>query len=100
MGKKDKKTDLFYEIVTLKYDEAEPLIDRIEREGDYEGVLEYLKQWDYGPEMEHSPSYEKPWWHPQDRVYNREPAYDGWTYTIWKSWECETITLTRWRTLL
>lgn len=56
----------FYSIVFLHGDNANEALDILDREGD-DALLQYLKQWDYGTESEHSPQ-SFPAGH-SDRVY-------------------------------
>ena len=74
---------VYHSIVFLSGDEATEPLEILDQRGE-DAAIEYLAQWDYGGEIEHSPSTEKPWG-TADRVYKTD-AGDGQTYFLtWSS---------------
>ena len=59
----------YYEIVFMQGDDAKEPLDILDDKGEL-AALEYLKDWDYGDEMDHSPE-EKPWGNDDD-VYEKD----------------------------
>tara|TARA_R100000808_G_scaffold5801_2_gene17483 strand:- start:5173 stop:5463 length:291 start_codon:yes stop_codon:yes gene_type:complete len=87
----------YHNIIFLQdTEEASDLINQL-LDGQYEAVLKHLAQWDYGPEMEHSPTEGnmRPWGY-FDRTIDF-PAYDEWTYTISYCGGHGYVALTRWK---
>ena len=86
----------YHTIVTITSSDVEVYILLDQLQNDMERtVLDHLKQWDYGPENEHSPSDSQPW-----GTYDKTdtfPAYDGWRYTIASSTHHDYVSLIRHR---
>ena len=85
----------YHNIISLQEHNVPRHLCELLDEKDYEAVLAYLGQWDYGPEMEHSPTDSTPWG-TFDKTWDKE-AYDGWTYTIAFSHQALSVALYRWR---
>lgn len=88
---------VYYDIVFITGDEATEPLEILDQHGE-NAAIEYLAQWDYGAEMEHTPKTEKPWGS-SDRVYKTD-AGNGQTYFL--SWNSRLgyISLTRGKTYL
>lgn len=59
----------YYEIVFMQGDDAKEALDILEKKGE-KAALQYLKDWDYGKEMEHT-AIEKPWGN-DDELYEED----------------------------
>lgn len=68
-SKRNPNAGKYYEIVFMQGEDAEEPLKILDDKGESE-VIDYLADWDYGTEMEHTP-VSKPWG-PDDDTYEKD----------------------------
>lgn len=71
----NEKAQKYYEIVFLQGEEAIEPLHILDDKGE-DAAVEYLSQWDYGGEMEHSPE-EQPWGE-DDETFEKDDYVMSW----------------------
>lgn len=79
LNEDDAQGQKYYEIVFMQGDDAVEPLGILDSKGE-EDALAYLKDWDYGKEMEHSP-VEQPW-SDEDDTYEEDDYIMSWNSRI------------------